>query len=87
MASVKDDPDDEKSVLVEDADGSAVDDVPREMPLDATQAIEFEPLAGEGKQLPIFQVRIDASELQGRASLRALAGGADELDRFLGGFF
>lgn len=87
VASVKDDPDDEKSVLVEDADGHLVGDVPREIPLDAAQAIEFEPLAGEGKRLPIFQVRINASELRGRASLRALAGGADELDRFLGGFF
>jgi hypothetical protein len=51
--------------------------------LEIAQAIEFEPLAGSTKRLPIFQVRINSSELQGRASLRALVEGADELGGLL----
>jgi hypothetical protein len=83
VASLEDDPDDGESVLVEDADGYSGGGIPREVPPDVVQAIEFEPLAGSMKRLPIFQVRIDSSELQGRAGFRALAEGADELEGLL----
>lgn len=83
VASLADDPDDAESVLVEDADGYSGGGIPGEVPADVAWDIEFEPLAGSTKRLPIFQVRIDSSELQGRASLRTLAEGADELDRLL----
>lgn len=83
VASLEDDPDDEESVLVQDADGHSGGGIPREIPPDVAWAIEFEPLAGSVRRLPIFQVRIDSSELQGRASLRALTEGANELDGLL----
>jgi hypothetical protein len=83
VASLTDDPDDGESVLVEDADGQTGGGVPLEIPADVAWAMEFEPGPDSMKRLPIFAVRLDSSQLQGRASLLPLAEGAGQLDGLL----
>jgi hypothetical protein len=83
VASLADDPDDGESVLVEDADGQTGGGVPLEIPPDVAWEMEFEPNPDSMKRLPIFQVRLDSSQLQGRASLLPLAEGAGQLDGLL----
>jgi hypothetical protein len=83
VASLADDPDDGESVLVEDADGGLGDGIPREIPAEVAWKMEFEPGPDSMKRLPIFAVRLDSSQLQGRAGLQALAEGADALDNIL----
>jgi hypothetical protein len=83
VTSLADDPDDEESVLVEDADRGLGDGIPREIPAEVAWEMEFEPGPDSMKRLPIFAVRLDSSQLQGRAGLQALAEGADALDNIL----
>jgi hypothetical protein len=84
VGSLDDDPEDEESVLIDDAEAEPVDvDLDREVTPGAAQAIEYEHVDGSKHRLPITGLLIDPSPFQGRASIRELREGAAELDSLL----
>jgi hypothetical protein len=83
VASLKDDPDDEESVLIDNADEDVDVDFDREVPPEVVEAIEYEHVDGSKHPMPVVAVRIDPSPFQGRSSIRALAQGVSALDSLL----
>lgn len=83
VASLEDDPDDDESVVIEDAGDGVRADFYRDVTPEVVDAIEYEHVDGSKHRMPVVAVSIDPSPFQGRSSIRALADGARELDSLL----
>jgi hypothetical protein len=84
VGSLDDDPADEESVLIEDAEEEPVDvDLDRLVTFEAAHAIRYEHVDGSKHRLTITGVLIDPSPFQGRSSIRELREGSAQLDSLL----